>query len=172
MPKYKCPKCSKFYEGPAKFCPFCGTEIKSTTVFDREEIVIASRIKEPNSSASGVWLIIFGLVAVPAIFGIILIIAGAAMLGENDSSNKVDKECIYYKPQTRKIVLYSYDGYHASYNLSQIENIIVKNSKRLRVRVRNGKKLLKIKCGFTSTPKEQIEKSLTNLRKWEEKYPK
>lgn len=28
MPKYKCPKCGEIFEGPVKFCPGCGQELK------------------------------------------------------------------------------------------------------------------------------------------------
>lgn len=27
MAKYKCPKCEQIFEGPASFCPYCGTKV-------------------------------------------------------------------------------------------------------------------------------------------------
>ena len=168
-----CPKCGTELKDKPSFCPACGYSLKQSP-FSKDKIILASRANgsETTGTGWGVILIIIGIFFSPLLLGIILIVSGATIVSEAGGNAKNKHECMSYETKTRKVVVYSYDGFFEKYDLSQIVDVKRKKSKILLVYVQKKKRTYKIRCGYTTTPLEQIQNSLTNLKKWEEKIPK
>lgn len=175
MKKYRCTKCGFIFEGEQCYCPKCGKPLsfkKKTPgqIMPEEKEYSPFVLREmghENESNSGVFTLIWGLLLAPAILGIFLIIIGAAAISEgNAQSNLVNKECVYYSSDSKRIKIYTYNAGVYRCQLSDVVSI-ERNEKnhKLYIYVKEKDKTIKIKGGYSRTPQPLINKRLEELRK-------
>ena len=78
-----CPKCGKKIQDDAKFCKFCGNEIKKNKGHGRSRIVKKDNDKKDEKTSP----VLIGAVVVAAIVLVVLVVLAMGVLNSDDSSN-------------------------------------------------------------------------------------